>query len=139
MPRPPAADEPGTMKHLLPTYVPPLSLMLADMGNPPPAAVAAALGVSRRTVARWQAADHAPRAALLALFWFTSWGSSAVAAEAHNRAMLYAGLAGALKSEVVELRHELGRVLALADTGAANAPSWRHLPVASVTPLAATA
>jgi hypothetical protein len=43
--------------------------ILDDLGNPPPRRIAKTLGVSVRTVRRWNAAQSAPRSACLALFW----------------------------------------------------------------------
>jgi hypothetical protein len=117
----------------LPRHLPPLSLMLADIGSPSPSAVARALGVSARSVRRWVAVDDAPRPVLAALFWLTRWGVSAVDAEAHNAAVLAASYVRALKDENGALRADLGRALALAD-GAANVSSWRELPLAQVLP-----
>lgn len=117
----------------LPGQLPPLSLMLDDIGRPSPASIARALGVSARSVRRWIATDAAPRPILAALFWLTRWGVSQVAADAHNSATLAAGYVRALKDENAALRSDLGRALALAD-GAANVSSWRELPLAQVLP-----
>lgn len=76
------------MLNRLPAYTPSLSDMLADIGSPAPAAVAAALGVSPRTVRRWLATGQAPRAAALAVFSITRWGLSLVESEAQRRAQL---------------------------------------------------
>jgi len=117
----------------LPRHLPPLSLMLDDLGRPSPAAVARSLGVSVRSVRRWIAADEAPRPVLAALFWLTRWGVSEIDAEAHNAATMAAGYVRALKDENAALVADLGRALALAD-GAANVSSWRALPLAQVIP-----
>ena len=102
-------------------------MMLQSIGNPTPAEVAAALGVSVDQVQAWQAADEAPHLAGLALFWLTEWGMSAVDAEAVNAARLQAQLARAWSTEVQQLRRELARVVALGDFGCANTPTM-HAP-----------
>lgn len=98
--------------------------MLADLGNPSPAEIAAALGVSRRTVYRWLAADHAPRPVMLSLFWVTRWGMSEVhcravndAAQAHAMLKLYQRLAEQRRADVEKLL-----ALGAGHFGAANSP-----------------
>lgn len=96
------------MLHHIPRNLPSLGDMLADLGRPHPYSLGQALGVDERTARRWIKQGHAPRAAMLALFWVTSWGSSALDAAAHNRAMAWRGLAQAQG-------RELARVQARAD------------------------
>ncbi len=71
-----------------PTHPPPLSLILADIGQPSPATLAKALGVSERTARRWIASDRAPLVARLALWPLTRWGHSAASAHHANAATL---------------------------------------------------
>lgn len=111
------------MLNRLPRQLPPLSLILEDLGRPSPAAIAAAIGAAERSVRRWIATDHAPRSALLSLFWLTRWGMSVVDSEAVRLADLHIALARSRQSELDKLRGVLGRVLRLADLGAANDPS----------------
>lgn len=106
----------------LPTYVPPLSVMLPDLGNPPPAAIARALDVSPATVRRWIAADRAPRAVMLSLFWLTRWGRSEIDCRAVNDARIQSGLASSLRSEVARLEKRVRRICRIADFGSANDP-----------------
>lgn len=122
------------MLNRLPRQLPALSLMVADIGNPSTHELARSLDVTPRTVRRWLAADLAPRCAGLALFWLTRWGMSAIDAEAHQAAMLHAGLARARAEEIARLRVDLAHVLALADHGAANVPSLQVAPLALVLP-----
>ncbi|MBN8506124.1 MAG: hypothetical protein J0L58_16795 [Burkholderiales bacterium] len=107
--------------------MPELSAILADIGHPPPEAIGRALGVTPRTVRRWLQAGHAPRPAMLALFWVTRWGLSAVDAEAANRAALYFALAESRRRQVEALRRRLESAEARADSGAANASSYDPL------------
>jgi hypothetical protein len=104
----------------LPRVVPALAVLLDDLGNPSPAAVARALDVSTRTVQRWMATDEAPRAALLALFYVTRWGQSAVHCQAHNDAVMAHQVADLAQRQNVALRVELARVLRLARFDCAN-------------------
>jgi hypothetical protein len=109
-----------------PRQLPPLWMMLEDLGKPP-AKLARALGVSLRTLQRWIAADQAPRPAALAIFWATSWGRSIIECDAHNQARQALGLAACLQRENARLQRELARVVAAGDFGAANRPLFRPL------------
>lgn len=105
----------------IPRQLPPFILMIEDLGNPKPAELARALGVTKRTVFRWLSApDDVPRPVLLSLFWLTRWGMSAVDAEAMNSARLHAGMVAGLRLEIDRLRAELARVVAAGDFGCAN-------------------
>ena len=108
------------MLNRFPRGNPALSLILDDLANPHPEAIGKALGVHPRTVQRWLDVDAAPRPALLALWWLTRWGQSTVDSDVRRVADLAVLQASGLAREVAALRHELARVLALADTGAAN-------------------
>ena len=77
----------------MPRTVPVWDAILEDLGRPPPARLARVLGVGRTTVYRWNAAGHAPRPVLLALFWLTRWGRSAVNTQAVNDAVMAVQLA----------------------------------------------
>ena len=61
-----------------PTQLPPLEIMLDDIGSPTAAELGRALGVTPRAVERWRDAGTAPRPVLLAIFWLTRWGMNAV-------------------------------------------------------------
>lgn len=88
----------------------------------PPAKIAKHLGLSLRTIDRYAAAEQAPRAAMLALFWETRWGISMIETTAANDAARYFALARALERENFRLRAQLERLQQMADFGAANAP-----------------
>jgi hypothetical protein len=120
------------MLELIPRHTPPLGVMLDDIGGPATDRVAASLGVSPRTLRRWLADDSTPRPVLLAVFWLTRWGATATTMAARNEAAMYAGYVECLKTEKARLEAEMGRLLALRDTGAANLPTWRYLPMAPV-------
>ncbi len=111
------------MLNRIPSQLPPLELLIADIGRPSPRALAKALHVSERTVRRWIREEQAPMPVMLALFWVSRWGVSAVNAEAHNAAVMQAQLANAHAREVLELRERLRRMGQIADFGAANDPA----------------
>jgi len=89
-----------------PTEIPPLALMLDDIGRPSAARLARALGVTARTAQRWLVAGRAPRPVLLALFFLTRWGWHLVHCEAHNAAVLYAMQVRTLGAELAALREQ---------------------------------
>lgn len=109
---------------LAPTQLPPLTMLVDDLhGDRSPESIGRHLGVSGLTVRRWIQADQAPRAAMLALFWETRWGLSALDAQAVNLVRSHVGLNNALRRENATLRRRIARLEALS-YGAANAPSF---------------
>ena len=111
------------MLNRLPVMILPLQTLLDDIGNPKPRELARALGVTERDIAQWLKADEAPRPVMLALFWLTRWGQSAVDCEAHNLAVLHRGIAESLRTEVATLNRKLVNLGRIADFGAANDPA----------------
>ena len=103
-----------------PDYIPPLQLMLDDLGAPSNLDVAVTLGCTPRTVARWVAHGEAPRAESLGLFWLTRWGQSSVDCAATNDARHYAAMARCYLSEIERLEDEVRRLQHLGDFGCAN-------------------
>jgi len=77
--------------------------MLDDIGASRMGSIAKHLGVSIRTVQRWRKDDSAPRSALLAVFWETSYGRATINIQAENDARMFAGYAKCL-SEAAGLR-----------------------------------
>ena len=110
--------------HRLPRSLPPARLLLADLGHPTAAELAAGLGVSERTVWRWRAEDQWPRPAHLSLFFASRYGFSVVESEALHQLRTGASLVRALSDQVRRLRGQLEHVQALAEHGAANAPLY---------------
>jgi len=106
-----------------PRTLPIWQTLLDDLGSPTPPQVAKVLGVSVRTVHRWNRDQRAPRAACLALFWLTRWGRSQVDAQAVNDCRQAVGYASALERELFRLRTTLVHVLAIGEFGSANAPA----------------
>lgn len=110
------------MKYLAPRATPALSQLLPDLGNPSPREIARFLDVTERTVFRWHAADKAPRAAMLALFWESSYGLSALNAELHNAALVHKSHADSLARHVVNLERRIARLEKIGDFGSSNVP-----------------
>jgi hypothetical protein len=122
------------MLNRIPRQLPTLSTMLDDLGNPKPESLARALRVSPRTARRWISDDQAPFAVMVAIFWVTRWGISAVDAEAYNAATQYAGLAEILRADLAESRRQVDRLVELLDQAkhfdqAANCPIYSDRPV----------
>ncbi|AOS79213.1 hypothetical protein Q5W_09675 [Hydrogenophaga sp. PBC] len=107
--------------------LPPFAWLLHDQQAQRPQ-VARHLGLSTRTLERYEAAQQAPRAVMLALFWESRWGRSAADAEAARAADVHRGHAQALANENAALRRRielLERELTQAQPEAANLPFWR--------------
>ncbi len=107
----------------LPTQMPPLWMLIEDIGNPKPRELAKALAVTEASVKRWIKLDAAPRPVMLAIFWLTRWGQSSVHCEAHNDAVMQAGIASNLRRQVERLQTQLDHLGRIGDFGAANDPA----------------
>ena len=107
-----------------PTHTPPIGVMLDDLPTCDAKRIARHLGISARTLGRWQATGNAPRLAHLALFWETRWGLSTAHCDAVNGERVALGLARALTREGDMLRTRIARLEETGDFGAANAPMW---------------
>ena len=90
-----------------PRNLPIWTLILDDLNRPSPERLAKALGVSARTVYRWNTKGAAPRSACMALFWLTRWGRSELDAKATNDAMLLGELLRSLRDERNTLHHQV--------------------------------
>lgn len=108
--------------HGLPRALPPLSMMLAALGQPTAAQVGTALCVHPRTVRRWIACDGAPRPVLLSLFWLTHWGQSAVESAAINHARASAAAALCALDAARTAQKQNAHLMRVGEFGAANAP-----------------
>lgn len=114
------------MKAPVPAKLPHLHTILDNLGLPDKQ-VAHFLGVSASTVKRWREAGQAPRPVMLALYWETDWGRSAVACDAVNWGRMLHMKNMTLERRVNELQAEIKRLKSLLDTqtaGAANAPLY---------------
>lgn len=105
-----------------PSHVPMWHTLLDDLCQPPPARVARVLGLSLRTVQRYNQTGNAPRVACLALFWLTSWGRNAVHTQAHNDAVLMAGYVASLRREIEHLEGQVDHLRQIGHFGSANEP-----------------
>jgi len=90
----------------LPVAVPIWQAIMEDLSNPPPKRVARVLGLSTRTIYRYNQTGDAPRVVLLALFWLTRWGRSEVHTRATNDAIMACGYVAGLKREIDRLHIE---------------------------------
>lgn len=115
-----------------PRQLPPLDALLSDLGQPGADVIARALGVTSRTVRRWLADGQAPRPAMLALFWESTYGRSQATADAHNAAMWARGEAAALKRENATLAARVAYLERVGQFGSANAPTLAPPPRFSV-------
>lgn len=114
-----------TIHSKAPKALPPFAVMVDDIpGAHRPDAVGCHLGVSGRTVDRWRASDTVPRAVLLALFWETRWGLSALDCALVNGERVQRAYAGSLARENAMLRARIARLEGLGSFGCANAPVW---------------
>lgn len=108
---------------LAPTQLPPLSMLIDDLhGSRTPEAIGQHLGVSALTVRRWIKTDQAPRSAMLALFWETRWGLSALDAQAVNLVRSHIGLNNALRRENAALTRRIQYLESVGQFGSSNAP-----------------
>jgi hypothetical protein len=96
----------------MPRDLPLWELLVTDLGRPPAARIARALGVGVSSVYRWNAAGSAPRMACLSLFWLTRWGRSQVNTDAVNDAAMCAQLARSWRDECNRLAAKLPSELA---------------------------
>lgn len=111
------------MKAPVPAKLPHLHTILDNLGLPDKQ-VARFLDVSPSTVKRWREAGQAPRAVMLALYWETDWGRSAVACDAVNWGRMLHMQNMALQSQVKTLKQRIAKLekaLAAVDM-AANSP-----------------
>jgi predicted DNA-binding transcriptional regulator AlpA len=105
-----------------PAALPVWQTILDDLAHPPAREVARVLGISVRTVYRYNGTGSAPRVVLLALFWLTRWGRSAVHTQATNDALMACGLVAGLNRRIAELERQLAHVQSIGAYGSQNAP-----------------
>ena len=107
-----------------PSQLPPLSLLLDDLPTRCRRRIARHLGISERTLKRYQEQDQAPRLVMLALFWESRWGQSVIDCEVINRDRLQRGQIEALQRHAQALQRTIERLSAMGGHGAANDPLW---------------
>ena len=92
-----------------------------------PTKVAKHLGVTVETLRRWKAADRAPRAAMLALFYESRWGYSLLYTTAFNAETDARQEVSSLKRTNDALRVRIARLESLGNFESANEPIWKAL------------
>ncbi len=109
---------------------------LLDQLHATPLDAAKFLDVTERSIWRWLSDGTAPRAALLALWHETPAAREAQENHAAAGVGYDRGLSGALKINLAKEGARLARLVAIADTGAANdallVGPWSRLPVGHV-------
>lgn len=105
-----------------PKYVPMWPALMDELCSPRPTRVARVLGISPRTVRRYNRTGQAPRAICLALFWLTSWGRSQVHTQAHNDALLAVAYTRSLCERIEHLEAHIEHLVTIGHFGAANEP-----------------
>ena len=106
--------------------LPPFQFLLSDLPATP-AQVARHLDLNPATLARYRAAEQAPRSVMLALFWESRWGRSFSDVDASNAAAAQFQRAASLERENAALRRQIEALEALIAQGtghAANAPFY---------------
>jgi hypothetical protein len=112
--------------------MPPLKAMLYDIGSPSVKEIAKALRVHETTVRKWLRTDEAPHPVMLAIFWMTRWGVSAIDCDAHNAAVLSASIARNRQEQIDSLEGRIQRLAQIANFGSANDPAPGVVPLASM-------
>lgn len=116
------------ISHRAPRRLPSIRAIVKDL-NAKPADVAKALDVGVSTVYRWLQQNNAPRPAMLALFWLSRWGQSAIDCDMHNRSAVFEGLAKALERELWQQRMNFAKLAQIGHYGSANDPLPQVAPL----------
>lgn len=114
------------MKAPVPAKLPQLHTIIQNLGQPVDA-LAKFLDISPQTMRRYIREGQAPRPVMLALYWETDWGRSAVACDAVNWGRMQYMQNVMLQRQVTELRAEVERLRSILEkqtAGAANAPFY---------------
>ena len=109
------------MPFLAPSFarLPPLAYLLDDQSESR-RKIARHLGVSFRTLQRYQASGNAPRAVYLALWFESRWGMAALHTQAYNEAQQARAWVAALERECERLRRAIRLLEAAQEVPAAN-------------------
>jgi hypothetical protein len=115
------------MPFLAPSFarLPPLAFLVADQVESRNH-IARHLGVSLRTLQRYQASGNAPRAVYLALWFESRWGMAALHTQAYNEAQHARAWVASLERECERLRDVIRVYENTQAQPAANAPAY-HL------------
>lgn len=116
------------MHSRIPRNLPTWAQMVDSVGSPQPRELARWLGLSERTIWNYHRSGQAPRSVMLALFWLTPWGDSALNTDRENEVKVLQSLSNAQGHEIAVLRLRIARLEQIGDFGCANAPTHqRHL------------
>ena len=114
------------MPFLAPSFarLPPLDYLLADQMESRKH-IARHLGVSLRTLQRYQASGNAPRAVYLTLWFESRWGMAALHTQAYNEAQHARAWVASLERECERLRGVIRAYEHAQAQPAANAPAYQ--------------
>lgn len=114
------------MPFLAPSFarLPPLAYLLADQMESRKN-ITRHLGVSLRTLQRYQASGNAPRAVYLALWFESHWGMAALHTQAYNEAQQARAWVASLERECERLPRVIRAYENAQAQPAANAPAYR--------------
>lgn len=104
-----------------PAHLPALSTILDDL-SAKPEKIARYLDVSPSTLARWRAAEGAPRAAHLALYWESKWGRSQIYCNQVNEIRLLYGQVQMLERQLERCARIVAGLRSMCKTDTANEP-----------------
>lgn len=110
------------MRILIPSQLPELQHLLHDLGQPSVRELARYFHVSQRTVRRWISTQNAPRAVMIALFWSSSYGLSALDCELYNSFTMHKLLSESLRRQNATLSLRIARLEKIGRFDSANAP-----------------
>lgn len=105
-----------------PSSVPSWPQLLEALCHPPAHRVARTLGLTLRTVRRYNASGKAPKPVRLSLFWLTGWGRALINEQATADAQLAHALVRSLTDDVQRLEERVSKLLNIGHFGAANDP-----------------
>ena len=97
------------MRNPGPKNLPDLHTILRDLGNPKARDLAKYLGVHERSIYLWKSKNWAPRHAMWALFWLSSYGQSALYCDLFNGYQMQKSLTDLLREENTTLRELLAK------------------------------
>lgn len=106
----------------IPKNFPTWPQLVDALGNPPPRQLAKWLGLSERTIWNYTRAETAPRSVLLALFWLTPWGHSAVDTDRENYCRVLQSQTKSLGDCVAGLRTRIAYLEGIGGFASANEP-----------------
>jgi len=92
------------MNLLISPTLPSYPHLLDVLGRPSPREVARYTGVTPRTVERWNAAEVAPKSAMVAMFWLSCYGRSQLECDLVNELRVSQFLTNSLRDDLQQMR-----------------------------------